>query len=492
MKKVLFNKGSSCNISHTPSSRSVLPTPSSRRVFVRDIMSFLLRPIPRITGLRGDEAGAHAVTLIELLVVVLIIGILSAIALPQYRKAVIKSKISEALIHLRNISQAQDLYRLANDSCTLELDKLGVSGEGKYYTYRYGSCGTNGCCLYADSKSEDLPKNPSKLNVIDFWSQDNKFFANTNDGEKILSTKTFCSDRFFEAKKLSELINVPFEETEVLLEGGNFFLGTKDNGDNYLLIGNILFNTNSIYQFLKHKDVKLDDKKFEHFLDKGVVFKDEPLISKLITFDQYRKEETHWAKHTRELLAKQFDVKEENILCVPNANYHIDLFLRPLKYPYILVNDDEAIKKELAQIEEKFDCSDGFLKDAKKHLKKMEKEYDSSAEVIEKLEKFGFVPIMVPGAIGHFNVNFINAIVNEREDGLSYITNCPNLSNDDRYKFLTAEFQKEMDKKAPQVDNFYFVDGGEFENGDTLSMMYLTKLKAGIHCLCAERPDFDK
>ena len=32
----------------------------------------------------------------------------------------------------------------------------------------------------------------------------------------------------------------------------------------------------------------------------------------------------------------------------------------------------------------------------------------------------------------------------------------------------------------------------KFENGDTLSMMYLTKLKAGIHCLCAERPDFDK
>ena len=99
----------------------------------------------------------RAFTLIELLVVVLIIGILSAIALPQYRKAVIKSKITEALIHLRNISQAQDLYRLANGSCTLELDKLGVSGEGKYYTYRYLTCGTNGCCLYAYSKSEDLP-----------------------------------------------------------------------------------------------------------------------------------------------------------------------------------------------------------------------------------------------------------------------------------------------------------------------------------------------
>ncbi len=52
-------------------------------------------------------------TLIELLVVVVIVGILSSIALPQYTKAVEKSRAVEAITLGRSIMEAQRRYLTA-------------------------------------------------------------------------------------------------------------------------------------------------------------------------------------------------------------------------------------------------------------------------------------------------------------------------------------------------------------------------------------------
>ena len=53
-------------------------------------------------------------TLIEMLVVVLIIGILAAIALPQYRKVVEKSKVPEAVITLKYMKERGQEFMLVN------------------------------------------------------------------------------------------------------------------------------------------------------------------------------------------------------------------------------------------------------------------------------------------------------------------------------------------------------------------------------------------
>ena len=74
---------------------------------------------------------AKGFTLIELLVVVLIIGILAGIALPQYENAVEKSKVSEALLTLKNLRDQQALCFLEKGQDADECKQ----GEDNLFTY---------------------------------------------------------------------------------------------------------------------------------------------------------------------------------------------------------------------------------------------------------------------------------------------------------------------------------------------------------------------
>jgi len=87
-------------------------------------------------------------TLIELLVVVLIIGILAAMALPQYFKAVERSRMSEAVTLLGNIAQAQQRKYMQINKYIDEFKSLDVSPKGAegslYYTKGVATTGAGG------------------------------------------------------------------------------------------------------------------------------------------------------------------------------------------------------------------------------------------------------------------------------------------------------------------------------------------------------------
>ena len=87
-------------------------------------------------------------TLIELLVVVLIIGILAAVALPQYQKAVAKSRYATLKHIVKSVAQAQEVYYLANDEYATSFADLDVdmpvgktaASTDNYYIYTWGYC----------------------------------------------------------------------------------------------------------------------------------------------------------------------------------------------------------------------------------------------------------------------------------------------------------------------------------------------------------------
>ena len=95
-------------------------------------------------------------TLLELLVVVLIIGILAAIALPQYKKITEKAKMVEAVTMVKSIAEAQQRYYLINDrylTCE-ETEGLDIEVPGSdNCNYSTCKCKDNGNFIYSVSNT---------------------------------------------------------------------------------------------------------------------------------------------------------------------------------------------------------------------------------------------------------------------------------------------------------------------------------------------------
>lgn len=81
-------------------------------------------------------------TLIELMIVVVIVGILSAIALPAYQDYVRKSRRAEAISLLLDLQLTEEKYRANNPNYASTLSSMGVTStyvsgqvDPAYYTF---------------------------------------------------------------------------------------------------------------------------------------------------------------------------------------------------------------------------------------------------------------------------------------------------------------------------------------------------------------------
>ncbi|MBD2295328.1 prepilin-type N-terminal cleavage/methylation domain-containing protein [Anabaena sphaerica FACHB-251] len=95
--------------------------------FKRQLLGYIL---PK----KQDNAGF---TLTELIIVTVIIGILSAIALPSILSRANKSKQTEAKLYTGSMNRAQQAYYLENTAFTTSIDNLGIGIQPQTENYDY-------------------------------------------------------------------------------------------------------------------------------------------------------------------------------------------------------------------------------------------------------------------------------------------------------------------------------------------------------------------
>lgn len=284
------------------------------------------------------------------------------------------------------------------------------------------------------------------------WAQDHKSFVRINGETKML--KGVCKVTPNELEALSDFTEgLGYHKCTSwnFLTGGNCFIGKKPDGEKWVLMG-------------------IDETDVSYFGNYDIFY-------------------------NQNSVCEDYGVKDKNIYEISQPHFHLDMAIRPIGYPYILVNDENmALQNSMEQggdlASETKAYYDKLYGTEKTSKKKQKKSYTKTEQTISELEKFGFKPIRI-GGLYTSGINYMNAIINQHPDGtISYITNS---SKGSKHEGLDEIFERELRAKVPNIRNVYFISGGQDKENPELNsiMEILSEHNGGIHCLTLEEPNFE-
>ncbi len=290
------------------------------------------------------------------------------------------------------------------------------------------------------AKKENFEIKPSKYN--ESFNQDFKAILQKDDAPFL----TMQGNEEFDGPNLSDIskqYGMPvnflpmFDRSTGFISGGNFYTGKTPKGEKWILIG---------------------------AMDRNI---DKNKISEL------------------------YDIKKENIHFITQQDYHLDFSIRPIGYPYVLINHPGRARRYQEEITGKPAQKTEFD----------ERLMESYKNTLIELKQAGFYPIPISGVYPE-GINFLNAVVNLHDDGtISYITNSSDCDDDIKIKYQ-KKFEKELREKlgklgekmpdAPKLRDVYFVKGEVCDDiGWNEMIENIIEGAGGIHCMTLEEPNFE-